>query len=288
VLIGFMGNNVLPARLGEVLRSHCAAAKTSDDRGRTNVLASVAAERILDGLILGVFALLATKLVAMDRGLKLALFLLSAAFAALTSCLVFGIHYHERIRSCIAAANRRFPGHVTAFAREKAMQFLDGLLPLGTMPRLLKALVGSWVIWTVEALCCYYIGLAVWREMRLQTALLFLVVVNFASLVPFTMGGVGSIEAVAPMYLMSSGLPAHAAFAMVLLQHGVQYVFTTIAGGIAYVGGGFYRISFVRPKEGLVTAAVRQAASQPRVMEAARSKQCSCDRPLVTTSSSRL
>src|SRR5271166_3230521 len=27
ILIGFMGNNVLPARLGEILRAHCAAAK---------------------------------------------------------------------------------------------------------------------------------------------------------------------------------------------------------------------------------------------------------------------
>src|SRR5579872_7234718 len=27
ILIGFMGNNILPARLGEVLRAHCAAAK---------------------------------------------------------------------------------------------------------------------------------------------------------------------------------------------------------------------------------------------------------------------
>jgi len=54
ILIGFMGNSLLPARLGEILRAHCAAAKTSDDRGRTTALASIAAERILDGLILRV------------------------------------------------------------------------------------------------------------------------------------------------------------------------------------------------------------------------------------------
>jgi len=32
ILIGFMGNNVLPARLGEILRAHCAAAKAGGDR----------------------------------------------------------------------------------------------------------------------------------------------------------------------------------------------------------------------------------------------------------------
>src|SRR5439155_21051717 len=52
ILIGFMGNNVLPARLGELLRAHCASAKTSRDRGRTTALASIAAERVLDGFVL--------------------------------------------------------------------------------------------------------------------------------------------------------------------------------------------------------------------------------------------
>ena len=32
ILIGFMGNNLLPARLGEILRAHCKSAKTSQDR----------------------------------------------------------------------------------------------------------------------------------------------------------------------------------------------------------------------------------------------------------------
>src|SRR2546425_5174416 len=45
ILIGFMGNNLLPARLGEILRAHCAAATTGDNRGRTATLASIAAER---------------------------------------------------------------------------------------------------------------------------------------------------------------------------------------------------------------------------------------------------
>src|SRR5208283_4205748 len=63
ILIGFMGNNVLPARLGEILRAHCAAAKTSDDRGRTTALASIGAERILDGLILAIFGLVGVALV---------------------------------------------------------------------------------------------------------------------------------------------------------------------------------------------------------------------------------
>ena len=110
ILIGFMGNNLLPARLGEILRAHCAAARTDDDRGRTTVLASIAAERILDGLTLGLFGIISITLVPVDRRLQSVLLLISLVFAGLTSGLLLGIRFHARIRSLIVAVHRRFPG----------------------------------------------------------------------------------------------------------------------------------------------------------------------------------
>jgi dolichyl-phosphate beta-glucosyltransferase len=248
ILIGFMGNNLLPARLGEILRAHCTTVKTSDDRGRTSALASIAAERILDGLVLAVFGLVGIAIVPVDRRLQWALCLVSLAFAGLTLGLVLSIRLHERIRSFIAVANRKFPGHVTAFAREKAFHFLDGLLPLGTLPRMLGAITITAIIWGIEIGFYYFVGLAVWERMSVPTALLFLVVVNFASLVPFTIGGIGTIEAVVPVFLISSGISPYPALAMVLLQHAGQYCFTTITGAILYVAGGFYRIPVTDPK----------------------------------------
>jgi dolichyl-phosphate beta-glucosyltransferase len=269
ILIGFMGNNVLPARLGEILRAHCAAAKTGDDRGRTTALASIAAERILDGLILAIISLVGIALVPVDRRLQWALFLVSLVFAALTLGLVLSIRLHERIRSFIVAANRKFPGHMTAFAREKATQFVDGLLPLGTFPRMLGAITTTAIIWGIEIGFYYFVGLAIWDRMNVPTALIFLVVVNFASLVPFTIGGIGTIEAVAPVFLISSGISPYPALAMVLLQHAGQYFFTTIAGGILYLAGGFYRIPLRNPK-----AAIPRRPTSPipsPVIEQARS-----------------
>jgi len=268
ILIGFMGNNLLPARLGEILRAHCASAKTSDDRGRTTALASIAAERILDGVILAALGLVAVALVPVDRRLRYALFLVSLAFAMLASGLVLGIRFHESVRSFIAAANRKFPGHISAFAREKATQFLDGLLPLGTLPRMLGAITTTAIIWAIEVGSYYFLGLAVWGGMRVSTALLSVVVVNFASLVPVTMGGIGTIEAAATPFLISSGVPASMALAMVLLQHAGQYLFTTITGGIFYLTGGFYRIPLAHPKG--VTSQLPAAAAPSPVLEETR------------------
>lgn len=269
ILIGFMGNNVLPARLGEILRAHCAAAKR-DDRSRTAVLASIAAERILDGLVLAVLGLAGMALVPIDRRLRGALLLVSLAFVALASTLVLGIRFHERIRSFIAATNRKFPGHLTSFARVKAGYFLDGLLPLGTLSRMLGAITVTAIIWGIEIGFYYFVGLAVWSGMSLRIALLFLVVVNFASLIPFTIGGIGTIEAISLAFLTSAGIARYPALAMILLQHAAQYLFTTISGGILYLAGGFYRIPLARPN--VVAPPPRRAPSTPsHVLEEARS-----------------
>lgn len=248
ILIGFMGNNVLPARVGELLRAHCTSARTGNDRGRTAALASIAAERILDGLVLAVFGIVGMALVPVDRRLHWSLLLVSLAFAALTSGLILSIHLHERIRSWIAAANRKFPGHVTAFVQKQASHFLNGLLPLGAWPRVFSAIAVTTTIWSIEIGFYYCVGLAVWDGMSFRIALLLLVVVNFSSLIPLTIGGIGTIEAVGLAFLVSSGVPRYPALAMILLQHADQYFFTTIAGGICYLAGGFYRLPLARPK----------------------------------------
>jgi glycosyltransferase 2 family protein len=248
ILIGFMGNNVLPARLGEILRAHCAAAKTCESRGRTSAVASIAAERILDGFVLGVFGLAAISVVPLEHRLQWILLLPSVFFAVLTAALVFTFRHHEWVRSLAFAANQAFPGRITAFARDKAAGLLDGLLPLGTVPRMVGAIATTVVIWSVEIGACYLFGQAVWSGMSLRAGLLFLVVVNFASVVPLTMGGIGTIEAAGPLFLISSGVFAPLALAMVLLWHGWQYFFTTISGGILYLTGGFHRIPVARPK----------------------------------------
>jgi dolichyl-phosphate beta-glucosyltransferase len=286
ILIGFMGNNVMPARLGEVLRAHCASAKIVDERGRTAALASITAERVLDGLVLAVFGLVGVALVPFDGRFKHSLLVVSLVFALLAFGLALGICFHARIRFVITAANRKFPGHVTAFVQVKANHFLDGLLPLNSLPRLASALAITSIIWGIEVASCYFIGSAVWAGMNVSTALLFLVVVNFASLIPLTVGGIGTIEGIALPVLVSTGIAPYSALAMILLQHSSQYLFTTLSGGLLYLSGGFYRIPLNRPKSmvdrraepepvGPVFDEVRSSLGQ--LSEIAELRPASCD-----------
>ena len=266
VLIGFMAKNVLPGRLAGVLRADCAAAKTDYDRGRSTALAAIGGERILDGLMVSVLGLVAVALIHMDGRLRWALLLVSLVFACVGAALVLSFRHHEWISSLTAAADR-FPGHVTSFGRDKTNQLMAGVLPLGTLPRMLGALATA-IIWAIEIGICYCFGLAVWHGMTVQVAVLLLAVVQFVSLLPLTMGGIGPIEVAGTLFLISSGVPPHFALAMVLLQHTGQYVFTTITGGMLYLADGFHRMlgpakSAILPRS--------ESGSVSRVIEETRS-----------------
>jgi len=91
-----------------------------------------------------------------------------------------------------------------------------------------------------------------------RAGLLTLVVANLASLVPLTEPGMGTIDAAALLFLVSSGVYPYPALAMVLLQHALQYLFTVV-GGILYLTGGDYTILLARPQ----SASPRHPMSAP-------------------------
>jgi len=69
-------------------------------------------------------------------------------------------------------------------------------------------------------------------EISLPACVLFLVAVNFSSLIPSAPGAFGVIEFVAKAVLVSIGIRPELALAMVLTQHIIQYLVVGIPGVI--------------------------------------------------------
>jgi uncharacterized membrane protein YbhN (UPF0104 family) len=68
--------------------------------------------------------------------------------------------------------------------------------------------------------------------LSLQHCVLFLVAVNFSSLIPSAPGGIGVIEAVTSAVLVSIGVDKELALTMVLCQHIIQYLVVGTPGVI--------------------------------------------------------
>lgn len=241
ILIGFMGNNLLPARAGELLRAICSKEKTKPGRSVTAALASIVIERSFDGLLLSLLGLAAVFAIPRTDPFPIGLAIAPLACGLAVAAIFWAIRYPGKVRQWLGRLHRDFPGHVTRWGRKKAESFLDGLLPIGKPGRAATAAAGTLAVWSMEFAAYFLVGNSIVPDFSPAICLVFLAAVNFASLFPLTIGGIGAVEAAAAALLVRAGVSPGNAFAMVALQHAMQYVFATAGGLGFYFGGGFYR-----------------------------------------------
>ena len=233
VAMGFMANNVLPFRAGELLRAY-AIGKLAPVPF-TGALSSIAVERVLDGLTLlgllafGLFAsgipadttigsLHVTRLVS--RIGLLSVLALGGALAV----VLFPRHAERLLRRLVPfpALAERLAGLVHAVA--------TGFAALGSPRRLAAAVVWSGVLWGVNALS-FYVGFqAFGMSVSLAGALVLQSVLAFGIAVPSSPGYVGLFEGAVILALALYGVPADLAFAYAVTYHVLTFLPITLLG----------------------------------------------------------
>jgi len=215
-------------------------------------LAEICAERILDGAVLSVLGVVGLVVTGMTQKVFI-LFIapIVALFGVLSCILVWCLAREDSARRIVAKLNGFFPGHLTRFATKKINYGLNGISRLGGRFRLPAAVVATAAIWMIEVVFYYEVSSSLF-QISLPTAVMFVTVVNFASLFPLTIGGLGAIEGAATAFLVSAGVPDHQALAMVIIQHVYQLLFTTVIGGLVYATGRRFRDQQQTDSEGLI------------------------------------
>jgi len=225
--IGYLANNVLPARLGELVRSH--ALGEGEGLSRTTVLGTVVVERIVDTVI--VVGLAAVSVVVLSvRGTLSSAVLLGAAFVGL---LLLGL--------AVAIALHRLPGadRVTAYASrwprlvELARRLRDGLAVAARPRTMAAALALSALAWAASITSFLAAGQAVGVQLTVSQAALMASGVALATIVPSGPGYLGTFELTAVGIASTFGVDRSAAFALALLVHAMILVGTSVGGVIA-------------------------------------------------------
>lgn len=219
IAMGFMANNVLPLRIGEVVRTF-AATRLAGVRF-TAALSSIAVERMFDALTVGFF---------LGLGLLLAGLPVDAE--------VGGVHM-GRLATLVgvaAVAGLALAGAVVAFPRaaeatvRKVIPFKgladrlvtiiegirQGLSALQSPVRILGVVLWSLALWGLSALSFYVMFAAFGIEVSFAGALLMQSLIMFGIAVPSTPGYVGVFEApiiaVLGLYHVDASLAATYAF----------------------------------------------------------------------------
>lgn len=227
--IGYLANNVLPARLGELVRSHSLGEK--EGVARTTVLGTVVVERVVDTVIVVAIASVAV-LVLSVRGVMTSAVLLGLAFASL---LVVGLG--------IGVVAHRLPGadraaaYVARWPRLMALgrMLREGLAVVSRPRTLARALAFSVVAWTASICTFLAAGQAVGIELSVAQAALLSSGVALATIVPSGPGYLGTFELTAVGICSLFGIDRDSAFAMALLVHVMILAVTSVGGVIAYL-----------------------------------------------------
>jgi uncharacterized protein (TIRG00374 family) len=229
LILGFFMNNILPARAGEFVRAHMGAKVSGETR--TLVLATVASERLADGLALSLF-FVAFALHQGDQALSTNLTYVALLFLAVLVAVVLVLAFRVKLFQLLDKLSSKLDHKASHYTLNRIQIFIDGLSPLCTIGKLPLIVLWSILIWSVELLVYTSITHAFQSPLPFAFCVLFMVTVNFSSLIPAAPGGIGVIEAIASAVLVSIGVPKELALTMVLTQHVIQYAVVAIPGAV--------------------------------------------------------
>ena len=206
VVIGYMANNLLPFRLGELVRSFFIGQK--EGINKSAALATILTERVLDGVFLLILALIIWPFLPVADLLEdfsestgvsqgLLVFLISAPFI-LALGLFFAVAFSPRLgRLVVRGVLVLTPSRVKEPVETIITGFLDGLASLRKPRRLLATLVLTIPIWMTEGVMYYLISLGFGIfdiGQAFNGTLLVTSTSNLATSVPSLPGGVGPFE----------------------------------------------------------------------------------------------
>ena len=235
LLVGYLANNVLPARLGELVRSHYLGDR--EGLSRTTTLGTVVVERVVDTAVVVAVGAIAI-LVLNVRGVVTSAVAIGAAIVALLAvALAIGIAAHRLPGAGVVAAwAGRWPR-----AGELAAKLRDGLAVAGRPRTLVHALTLSIVAWSATVLAFAAAGQAVGLELRIGEAALLASGVALASAIPSGPGYLGTYELAAVAIGEALRLPPEQTFAMALLVHATILLLTTVGGILVLARFGWRR-----------------------------------------------
>jgi uncharacterized protein (TIRG00374 family) len=229
LVLGLFANNVLPARLGEIARMAALARETG--LRRTQVLTTIAVERVFDLAALGLIAAVTLPLApsgSLRRNLTIATIVIFAAFAILLAALT-----SSRVRALGVRVIRRIPVLGGARGERTIGSLRAGIDSLRDTRTLVIVLAWSLASWSSLALSNYFVLSMFDTGAPWHAAVISLLATNLAMVVPSSAASIGVFEVAARASLTLYGVPAALALSFALLLHAVNVIPTLPLGGVA-------------------------------------------------------
>lgn len=230
---GYLLNNILPLRLGEVGRAYLLS------RGQavsgSEALSTIVVERVLDLLTAVAILALTLPFVAAAGWTRSAGWSLGVVAVLGFAGLLLAAHQRARLIALAGRVIRRMPHLDTRLARwlDRADSFLGGLESLRDSRLLAAALCWSAVTWLLSGLLNWTLLFAFVPHPSLLLGFFVLGVAAIAYAVPSSPGQAGVLEAAIVAALVPLNIARSDAFSYALVLHLLSYVATGLLGAWA-------------------------------------------------------
>jgi uncharacterized protein (TIRG00374 family) len=256
VFLGYLGNFVLPARLGEVVRSYVVGRRAGAPVSA--VLGSVALERVIDASVLALVAsIIAVALDAPTWVIQVSVIATAGGLVILVLLTTpAGVSVGERMARAGSAAVRRVGRSIHRFARAAAP---------GRRPMIVVAAAAlSALSWMLEGTVYLLVARSIEIDVSLSVAFLVAAVTVLSTAVPSAPAYVGTFELAVTAVATAFGVPPADALAWGLLAHAVTVAPLATGGLIALVRTGQRPSALMAAAEAAEGEGGQTGASHPR------------------------
>ncbi len=215
VIIGWMGNNIFPARAGEFLRAYVSGKKEKMGTGFS--LATILVERIFD--VFTLLVLLFSLVIFADFPAWV-----EQIIVYVSALLLIGI-----AGTFVLVKINGGPLRKIKFFKKKIDSFIEGLKIMDIRNGFFVFLLSAFS-WITEALVFYSVGIATGINTTFFIALFALVVVNLGIVIPSSPGYIGTFHFFCILALGVFSIGKDLALGFAILAHLAEYIPVTAAG----------------------------------------------------------
>jgi uncharacterized protein (TIRG00374 family) len=234
--IGYMGNNVYPARAGEVLRA--VILKRKEGVSVSASLATIIVERIFDGVVMLAFVFVNLPELAKLSGAsgfvgniqQVALVGTGLFLGALVVFLLAAMFPQTTARAGLWLVYRLLPNRLHDRVISLMNKFLDGLASLRSPFNVLMVFFTSVIIWLLETGKYWFVMQAFPFQVSFFALMLLNGIANLATTIPSAPGYIGTWEAVTKAVLVAYAVDPAVALGYAVVLHVALWLPITLLG----------------------------------------------------------
>jgi len=239
--VGFLVNNTLPFRIGELVRAYLISNEIPNYPPIT-ALASIAVERVLDLVSIVILIFVVLVISPLDTSVVFKSLVLGAiGIVAFTLFLILA-RYPSAIRQIIQKLFTRFPSVGLNRLESFVNQALDSLHVLGRSQSLIPIILWTAISWSISMIGMYALALMFpdfpWNLHSVVSLILAVALASLSIALPYTIAGVGPFELACIFALSTAGIQQDTATIFAIIWHGSVLLTYALWGtiGILYLG----------------------------------------------------